>query len=219
MMFESLNQTYNYFQLDLRNMEDKAPYQYAFNSAIENNSFSDLGDLAKGYKVSINRLSSQFSWAFLLWEARNTKSQKVIDIDERGQRHISKELVNDLTVIDSNTKKMYKVIIAEDKRDSERDFGSIWTKKIDGKRMEGALNYVGDLVYAINAFWETLKPVALTVILASLACNYIVFFDENTEADKESGMEVYTAGPDADSSEKIEASILNAIIIVTIIQT
>ena len=53
---------------------------------------------------------------------------------------------------------------------------------------------VEDVIYGINAFWETLKPVAITVIIASLACNYIIFYDETTQADKESGMEIYTAG-------------------------
>ena len=75
---------------------------------------------------------------------------------------------------------------------------------------------VSDISYGIAAFWETLKPVAVTIILASLACNYIVYYDENTQADKSSDMEIYTAAPDAGNSEKIEASILNALIVVSI---
>ena len=73
-----------------------------------------------------------------------------------------------------------------------------------------------DIVYGISAFWETLKPVAVTMILASLACNYIVYYDESTSQEKDSGLEFYTAQEGADNSDRIEASIINAIIVVSI---
>ena len=78
---------------------------------------------------------------------------------------------------------------------------------------------LSDILYGIAAFWETLKPVAVTIILASLACNYIVYYDENTQAGKNSDMEIYAVGPDAGNSERIEASILNALIVVSIMAT
>jgi presenilin 1 len=71
----------------------------------------------------------------------------------------------------------------------------------------------GDVIYGISAFWETLKPVALTMILSSLACNY-VSFDQGADS---SGLEIYSAGPKAGNAELIEASIINAIIVVSIL--
>ena len=54
------------------------------------------------------------------------------------------------------------------------------TSRHDSTNEEGFMS-IHDIIYSISAFWETLKPVAVAMILSSLACNFIVFYDPHTE--------------------------------------
>lgn len=91
--------------------------------------------------------------------------------------------------------------------------GNIEDDVTDERAVSRRKDMAHDVIYGIGAFWETLKPVALTMILASLAVNY-VNFDAGADS---SGLEIYSAGPNASNSEQIEASILNAILVVSIL--
>jgi len=85
---------------------------------------------------------------------------------------------------------------------------------------------INEVVYALNAFWATLKPVALSLLLSSLAVIYIQ--SEATRQDKQSGLKVYDISDDdavtddegGDSnSQKLGKSLINAIVIICVIAT
>jgi hypothetical protein len=69
---------------------------------------------------------------------------------------------------------------------------------------------IEEVLYALNAFWATLKPVALSLFLASLVCVYI-----NIPIQQGGGMVAYTIDDTSDSdSAKFGKSVANALIIV-----
>eukprot|EP01041_Mallomonas_annulata_P010489 gene10489-21882_t len=79
---------------------------------------------------------------------------------------------------------------------------------------------IEEILYASNAFWATLKPVALTLILSCLAVIYIQ--SASTKADTQSGLKVYditddeTEGGDSNST-KMGKSFINALTIVCVL--
>lgn len=78
---------------------------------------------------------------------------------------------------------------------------------------------IEEIVYASNAFWATLKPVALTLILSSLAVIYIQ--SDATRADNQAGLKVYDISDDVangdSNSTKFGKSLLNALVIVVVL--
>mmetsp|Transcript_5232 Transcript_5232/g.5362 ORF Transcript_5232/g.5362 Transcript_5232/m.5362 type:complete len:457 (+) Transcript_5232:114-1484(+) len=79
---------------------------------------------------------------------------------------------------------------------------------------------IEEILYASNAFWATLKPVALTLVLSSLAVIYIQ--SATTQSDNQSGLKVYdiddddTGGGDSNSI-KMGKSFINALTIVCVL--
>lgn len=92
------------------------------------------------------------------------------------------------------------------------------------------------MLYALNAFWATLKPVALSLVLSSLAVVYIQ--SEATRSDNQSGLKYFifliynlqfrvyeindddTATDDQggdSNSEKFGKSLINAFVIIIVI--
>lgn len=78
---------------------------------------------------------------------------------------------------------------------------------------------IEEIVYASNAFWATLKPVALTLVLSSLAVIYIQ--SAATKADNQAGLKVYDISDDEangdSNSTKFGKSLLNALVIVVVL--
>jgi len=79
---------------------------------------------------------------------------------------------------------------------------------------------IEEILYASNAFWATLKPVALTLVLSCFAVIYVQ--SATTQADSQSGLKVYditdddTGGGDT-NSVKMGKSMVNALTIVAVL--